>query len=110
MVLPIKKAIKPQAKSKSYKEAENIELKSGLHMEKKLYECLRPHQRQGVEFMYTCISGKKNPALNGCILADFMGLGKTLQTLALSYSMVRQRDIKKFVIVCPLTLLNVWQK
>jgi hypothetical protein len=45
MVLPIKKAIKPQAKSKSYKEAENIELKSGLHMEKKLYECLRPHQR-----------------------------------------------------------------
>lgn len=41
--------------------------------------------------MYKCVSGKKNNALNGCILADFMGLGKTLQTLALVYSMVKQK-------------------
>lgn len=47
-------------------------------------------------------------ALQGCILADYMGLGKTLQTLALSYSMIKQKDIKKMVIVCPLTLLDVW--
>lgn len=58
--------------------------------------------------MYECVSGKKNSALSGCILADFMGLGKTLQTLVLAYSMVKQKDIKKFVIVCPLTLLNIW--
>lgn len=60
--------------------------------------------------MYACISGKKNNALHGCILADFMGLGKTLQTLALTYSMIRSKEIKKFVIVCPLTLLDVWEK
>lgn len=41
--------------------------------------------------MYSCVSGKKNPALHGCILADFMGLGKTLQTLALTYSMIRSK-------------------
>lgn len=60
--------------------------------------------------MYKCVSGKQNSALFGCILADFMGLGKTLQTIALAYSMVKQKDIKKFIIVCPLTLLDVWQK
>lgn len=58
--------------------------------------------------MYGCVSGKKNNALTGCILADYMGLGKTLQTLALCYSMIKQKEIKKFVIVCPLTLLDVW--
>ena len=46
--------------------------------------------------------------MHGCILADFMGLGKTLQTLALSYSMLKQNIINKFIIVCPLTLLSVW--
>ena len=58
--------------------------------------------------MYSCVSGLKNNALHGCILADYMGLGKTLQTLALTYSMLRQKIIKKFAIVCPLTLLGIW--
>lgn len=93
------------------KEKEDVvELGSGLKVEKKLYEVLRPHQVEGVEFMHACVSGKKLPHLYGCILADFMGLGKTLQTLTLSYSMIKQKEIKKFVIVCPLTLLDVWQK
>ena len=56
--------------------------------------------------MYSCVSGLKNNALHGCILADYMGLGKTLQTL--TYSMLRQKIIKKFAIVCPLTLLDIW--
>jgi SNF2 family DNA or RNA helicase len=60
--------------------------------------------------MFNCITGKKNNNLHGCILADFMGLGKTLQTLVLAYSMIKQKLIKKFVIVCPLTLLTVWEK
>lgn len=85
-----------------------VNLKNGLNIETKLFQILRPHQREGVEFMYECVSGKKNPALSGCILADYMGLGKTLQTLALTYSMIKQKDMKKFVIVCPLTLLDVW--
>jgi SNF2 family DNA or RNA helicase len=41
--------------------------------------------------MYECVSGRKNSALHGCILADYMGLGKTLQTLALAYSMIKQK-------------------
>ena len=48
--------------------------------------------------------------MTGCILADYMGLGKTLQTLAHMYSMLKQGMIKKALIVCPLTLLSVWER
>jgi SNF2 family DNA or RNA helicase len=34
---------------------------------------LRPHQREGVQFMYQCVMGLKDYEGNGCILADDMG-------------------------------------
>jgi hypothetical protein len=40
-----------------------------------LAQWLRPHQREGVQFMYECVMGLKDFAGNGCILADDMGLG-----------------------------------
>jgi SNF2 family DNA or RNA helicase len=36
---------------------------------------LRPHQREGVAFMYECVMGLKAPEHLGCVLADEMGLG-----------------------------------
>ena len=36
---------------------------------------LRPHQREGVTFMYSCVMGTRNVSQAGCILADEMGLG-----------------------------------
>ncbi|OUM63387.1 hypothetical protein PIROE2DRAFT_10108, partial [Piromyces sp. E2] len=44
-----------------------------------LTNVLRPHQREGITFLYECIMGMKNYNGNGCILADEMGLGKTIQ-------------------------------
>jgi hypothetical protein len=41
-----------------------------------LAKWLRPHQREGVQFMYECVMGLRDFAGNGCILADDMGLGK----------------------------------
>jgi hypothetical protein len=41
-----------------------------------LAKWLRPHQREGVQFMYECVMGLKDFNGNGCILADDMGLGK----------------------------------
>ena len=38
-----------------------------------LAKWLRPHQREGVQFMYECVMGLKNFKGNGCILADDMG-------------------------------------
>lgn len=40
---------------------------------------LRPHQREGVQFMFECVTGQRVEGGQGCILADDMGLGKTLQ-------------------------------
>jgi hypothetical protein len=45
----------------------------------KLTRFLRAHQREGVQFMFDCVTGLKGFAGKGCILADDMGLGKTLQ-------------------------------
>ncbi|MCL7039607.1 hypothetical protein MKW94_008298 [Papaver nudicaule] len=55
-----------------------------------LVRFLRPHQREGVQFMFDCVSGLCAPGVFGCILADDMGLGKTLQSIALLYTLLRQ--------------------
>lgn len=60
--------------------------------------------------MYDCIMGYKNTAISGCILADFMGLGKTLQTLCVIFSSLKMKKIMKCIVVCPLTLVGVWKK
>ena len=41
-----------------------------------LAKWLRPHQREGVSFVYECVMGLKDFNGAGCILADDMGLGK----------------------------------
>lgn len=55
-----------------------------------LASVLRPHQRDGIRFMYECIMGFRNLDNCGCILADEMGLGKTLQCIALCYTLLKQ--------------------
>ena len=48
-------------------------------VDKMLTKWLRPHQREGVQFMFECVSSLRATDGAGCILADDMGLGKTLQ-------------------------------
>lgn len=78
-----------------------------------LSKFLRPHQREGVKFMYDCIMGldrssnsdvsdegidltstsitlEKDSDISGCILADEMGLGKTLMTITLIWTLLKQ--------------------
>lgn len=38
---------------------------------------LRPHQVEGVKFLYKCTTGMTDENAYGCIMADEMGLGKT---------------------------------
>ncbi|KAL7722251.1 DNA repair and recombination protein RAD54B [Entamoeba marina] len=68
---------------------------------------LRPHQVEGVKFMYNCIT---RGGSCGCILADEMGLGKTLQTITLIWVMYKQHKTKKIVVVCPQSLIGNWEK
>lgn len=56
-----------------------------------LCKCLRPHQRAGVQFMFDCTMGMRSGfAGNGCILADGMGLGKTIQAITLVWTLLKQ--------------------
>jgi DNA repair and recombination RAD54-like protein len=49
---------------------------------------LRIHQREGVKFMYDCVTGRQIADSFGCIMADEMGLGKTLQCVALVWTLL----------------------
>lgn len=42
---------------------------------------LRQHQREGVGFVFNCTHGLVGEGINGCILADDMGLGGSSQSL-----------------------------
>ncbi|VDO32063.1 unnamed protein product [Brugia timori] len=70
---------------------------------------LRPHQKDGVAFMYRCLKNSHG----GALLADEMGLGKTVQTISLITALVKKRlnqkpIIRKCIIVVPTSLLNNW--
>ena len=93
---------------------------------------LRPHQREGVRFLFNCVTNRGSDAVlimnglypsitsnqfRGCILADEMGLGKTLQVIALVWTLLQQCPFlhgkpwcRKCVIVTPSSLAKNWEK
>lgn len=81
----------------------------------RLSKILRPHQVEGVKFLYKCCTGRVVPKAYGCIMADEMGLGKTLQCIALLWTLLKQSPqgsrnatIQKAVIACPSSLVRNW--
>ncbi|KAG4304787.1 hypothetical protein PORY_001840 [Pneumocystis oryctolagi] len=80
----------------------------------KLSKVLRPHQIEGVKFLYKCVTGMIDSRANGCIMADEMGLGKTLQCITLMWTLLKQSPqakrstIQKAIIVCPSSLVKNW--
>ncbi|KAI1292722.1 DNA repair and recombination protein rad54b [Mortierella claussenii] len=83
-----------------------------------LTQQLRPHQKEGVRFLYECVMQMKDINGQGAILADEMGLGKTLQTIALLWTLLKQSPyfgeessvVKRALVVCPASLITNWQK
>ena len=78
---------------------------------------LRPHQQEGVKFLYECVMGLRVDGLHGALLADDMGLGKTLQIIALLWTLLKQNPlhedqpiIRKALVVCPVTLVKNWRR
>ena len=52
-----------------------------IYLNEKIGERIQPHQKDGVQFMWRELTGDhKN--LQGCLLAHTMGLGKTMQVIA----------------------------
>ncbi|XP_057818715.2 uncharacterized protein LOC131031584 [Cryptomeria japonica] len=74
---------------------------------------LRPHQREGVKFLFECVMGLRSQDFQGCLLADEMGLGKTLQVITLIWTLFQQvskvrLEFKRALVVCPLSLVQNW--
>ncbi|XP_002130103.2 DNA repair and recombination protein RAD54-like isoform X1 [Ciona intestinalis] len=81
----------------------------------RLSKVLRPHQREGVKFLFDCVTGVRVKEQHGCIMADEMGLGKTLQCITLMWTLLKQGPdmtpiIEKAVVVSPSSLVKNWEK
>lgn len=80
----------------------------------RLAKVLRPHQIEGVRFMYRCVTGMVDEKANGCIMADEMGLGKTLQCITLMWTLLKQSPdagkstMQKAIVACPSSLVRNW--
>eukprot|EP00195_Chlamydomonas_chlamydogama_P012357 CAMPEP_0202906302 /NCGR_PEP_ID=MMETSP1392-20130828/38231_1 /ASSEMBLY_ACC=CAM_ASM_000868 /TAXON_ID=225041 /ORGANISM="Chlamydomonas chlamydogama, Strain SAG 11-48b" /LENGTH=1035 /DNA_ID=CAMNT_0049594745 /DNA_START=120 /DNA_END=3227 /DNA_ORIENTATION=+ len=89
----------------------------GVVVDNMLLKFLRPHQREGVQFMFECVAGLRLVEGRGCILADDMGLGKTLQGITLLWSLVQHGHellggtplVQRAIIVCPTSLVSNWE-
>ncbi|XP_047111302.1 transcriptional regulator ATRX homolog isoform X1 [Schistocerca piceifrons] len=75
---------------------------------------LKPHQVKGVKFMWdTCFESVeqiKESKGTGCILAHCMGLGKSLQVVALVHTVLcnSATSVKTVLIICPYSTIKNW--
>ncbi|XP_044263251.1 transcriptional regulator ATRX homolog isoform X2 [Tribolium madens] len=76
---------------------------------------LKPHQASGVQFMWDAcfesLERAKTTKGSGCILAHCMGLGKTLQVITLSHTLLTNSDktnVRKILVVSPLNTVLNW--
>lgn len=101
-ILGIKKVVEGEVK------------KVAVVIDPRLSKVLRPHQVEGVQFLYKCTTAMIQENAYGCIMADEMGLGKTLQCIALMWTLLKQSPeagkttIQKCVIACPSSLVRNW--
>ena len=87
-----------------------------VEVDKKLVKKLKPHQVKGVKFMWDAcfesleqIKAGKTPG--GAILAHCMGLGKTLQTITLTQTVLHNKhvDVERVMVICPVNTVKNWQ-
>jgi DNA repair and recombination RAD54-like protein len=68
----------------SEKRKKNLSKKVAVVIDPIVGRKLRPHQVEGVKFLYKCTTGMTDENAFGCIMADEMGLGKTVNLFSLS--------------------------
>lgn len=94
-----------------------------VYLNDHLAASLKPHQVEGIRFMWRELTVPDDEDGQGCILAHTMGLGKTAQTIALLVTFanaINSPDTKKLIpesiwnqrtlVVCPPTLIENWRK
>lgn len=95
----------------------NEEEGSKVVVDPSLTRFLRPHQREGVQFIYDGLLGRRVDGQRGVLLADEMGLGKTLMTITVIWMLLKQSvspdknlDALKVLVCCPVSLIDNWRK
>ena len=88
-----------------------------IEVDEGLVQILKPHQRDGIQFMFDCtiesVDRLKNHShQTGCILAHSMGLGKTLQAIAYLHTVMTNdylaKIIRKALIIVPYNVYKNW--
>ncbi|XP_020296025.1 transcriptional regulator ATRX-like isoform X2 [Pseudomyrmex gracilis] len=95
----------------------NTETKEELvTVHEELVKRLKPHQAEGIKFMWDAcfesLERTKTTSGSGCIIAHCMGLGKTLQIIALTHTLLTHEEtgIKTVLVVCPLSTVLNWRQ
>ena len=104
------------SKSKSESEIE-IEPTPLISVDPELVRVLKEHQFDGIQFMWDVCYEKVSMIANGhkgsgCILAHCMGLGKTLQVIALVHTVLAHADktrTRRVLILVPKNVLTNWK-
>jgi len=93
-----------------------------IQLDNNLTKVMKEHQIIGANFILDCILRRSPPIIHadededeeesekrvrGCILADDMGLGKSLTTISVIWTLI-SLQITKVVIVCPSSLIDNW--
>ncbi|THW25740.1 hypothetical protein D6D23_04064 [Aureobasidium pullulans] len=106
---------------------EDVDPSKWVHLNPDIAKRLKPHQIEGVKFMWREITAPVDEDGQGCLLAHTMGLGKTAQSLALLTAVAETAkddekrdalpsDLKKAknrlraLILCPPSLLANWKQ
>eukprot|EP00911_Craspedida_sp_UC1_P002987 UC1_evm1s2183 len=103
---------RPQTSTGAAASATIVDVVVDPHLSKHL----RPHQREGVGFLYECVMNMRNYSGTGAVLADEMGLGKTLQCIALVWTLLKQGPwegrptVRRALVVCPSSLVKNWSR
>lgn len=75
-----------------------------FEMTSAIFDKLYPHQREGVQWMWTLF--KKS---TGGILGDDMGLGKTIQVSSFLHGLFNSHLIDTALLIMPLSLMSNWE-
>jgi transcriptional regulator ATRX len=89
-----------------------------IQIDEKLVKCLKPHQFEGIQFMWdSCFESvkllKKGDKGSGCLLAHCMGLGKTLQVIALVHTVMIHKsltNVNRVLILLPVNVQKNWRE
>ncbi|KAF9424245.1 hypothetical protein HW555_000638 [Spodoptera exigua] len=86
-----------------------------IEVDRGLVKKLKPHQANGIKFMWDAcfesVKRIKKDKGSGCILAHCMGLGKTLQVISLTHTLLTHgtlTGVNRVLVVCPLSTVLNW--